>query len=86
MLLVETDMKLRKNTAAKLVSLLASLMALGGTWVLVRQNPPAAAGTTTSPTVIPRNAMPSDVARPQPTPTIARSAANAKSHTRTRVS
>jgi hypothetical protein len=41
-------MKLRKNLGAKMTALVASLLALGGGWALVHQNPPANADNATT--------------------------------------
>lgn len=76
-------MKLRKNFAAKVASLAASLIVLGGVWVTVRQRPPASAsdaGATPAPTQT-SNSMTSGANGSSRTPTSA-----PRTHTRTHVS
>ena len=80
-------MKLKKNFRAKLAAIVASTLALGGTWVLVRHNPPPAdAGTDQVPpatsTATAPQSRPSSGARQQP----AQPKQSTNRHTRTRAS
>ena len=67
-------MKFRKNIAAKIATVVASLTALGAFWALAHANPPTSAGTTplaaaaTSTPVTGRAAATSRAAVPTPTP------------------
>ncbi len=73
-------MNLRKNLAAKLGAVAASVLALAGTLVLVHRNPPASADTTaTSPAA---TATPAARARRSTTAQTQRT----RTHTRTHVS
>jgi hypothetical protein len=74
--------RIKKNAGAKIAALLASLTALGGTWALVHQNPPASASapaTAAAPTSSP---LPRGNAAANSQP----KAPAKKKHTRTHVS
>ena len=77
-------MNLRKNLAAKLGAVAASVLALAGTLVLVHRNPPASADTTaTSPAA---TATPAARAGRSTTAPSTAQTRRTRTHTRTHVS
>ncbi len=82
---VEVIVKFKKNIAAKLATVVASITALGGLWALAHANPPASAGTAplaaaaTSTPMTGRDSTANRAAVPTP-------AATQKKQTRTRAS
>lgn len=74
-------MNLRKNLAAKVGALIASLAALVATWGLVHQNPPPSAAADSPVSQATPARSPSRATAPAPVP-----AAPAKRHTRTHAS
>ena len=80
-------MKLRKNFRAKVAALVASTLALGGTWVLVRHNPPPAdAGADQLPAATATAGAPQSPRNPSTRPQPAQSQQSTNRHTRTRAS
>jgi hypothetical protein len=81
-------MRLRKNLGAKVAAIVASLVALVGTWGLVHQNPPASANDSAAaaPVAQPTARPGQRVAPGQPENAKAPQAVVKKRHTRTHVS
>jgi negative regulator of sigma E activity len=80
-------MRLKKNLSAKIVAVVASLVALIGTWGLVHQNSPASANdNSAAPTVQPTALAGQRVAPGRPAPAKAPQVVVKKKHTRTHVS
>ena len=77
-------MNLQKNLAAKVGALVASLLALAGTFVLVHRNPPASADA--APSSAATSAAPAAPARRTTAPSSSTLTQRTRTHTRTHVS